>query len=592
MKRFIFFLLVLAGSLAALTSFPTRAGTLPSVAPKASCASLQSFDPHLSDMSTSITEAMEATVNGVAVCQIRGVVAPSIRFEVRLPLAGWTQRYLQTGCGGLCGNLKIESPQRDCPAIQRGEFAMASTDMGHEGMGGQFGADPQLRIDFAHRGVHATALVAKALIRQFYGQVPRWSYFSGCSDGGREALMEAQRYPGDFDGIAAGAPAANFLVQNTFYHAWNARTQLGDHPAAIGPLPPMRAGGPPSGLGPQRGTDHGGMMPPGGFPGAPVQPTALAASDLPVLHAGALGACDAIDGVKDGIISDPLACRFDPHVVECREGATENCLSKTAADAAADIYRGAHDRLGRKLVIGALMPGSELSWSMVFVPGRAGGPVMSAIFATDTIQWLAFPKPLASGWTLGDFSFSTDTMLALAPMHALYDATDPDLGRFQARGGKLIMWHGWSDPHISPANSIAYYQAVNVTMGAKAGDVLRLFVVPGMYHCGSGDGMTSIDVITPLMAWTEDGKAPEQLVAARSDADAIAGKGRPVYAWPQVATLRPGADPEVPSNWARAQPTAALPTLYKNWEGAYLFAPGFHKDCKNENGVLTCETVH
>ena len=172
-------------------------------------------------------------IDGRPMCVVTGYVSPQIQFEVRLPLHGWTQRYVQTGCGGLCGALAVRAPQRGCPMLQRGEFAMASTDTGHQGQGGTWGAlDPQLRVDFAYRGVHVTALVAKALIARFYGQ-PRWSYFSGCSDGGREGLMEAQRYPADFDGVAAGAPAFNFLVQNSFYHAWNARTVAPDGHAVL-----------------------------------------------------------------------------------------------------------------------------------------------------------------------------------------------------------------------------------------------------------------------------------------------------------------------------------------------------------------------
>jgi len=209
---------------------------------------------------------------------VRGCISPQIRFEIRLPESGWTQRYLQTGCGGLCGRLEIMAPQRACPALQRNEFVTASTDMGHDTIGGTWGAsDFQLRVDFAYRAVHATALVAKAVIQRFYGQAPQWSYFSGCSDGGREALMEAQRYPEDFDGIAAGAPVLNFIIQNTFYHGWNART--------------VRSG-----------------------KAAP----ALTAADLPILDAAAISACDALDGIADGIMSDPLNCHFDPHLAECQ----------------------------------------------------------------------------------------------------------------------------------------------------------------------------------------------------------------------------------------------------------------------------------
>src|SRR6476661_4534500 len=201
--------------------------SLPAVAPTVPCASLRSFNPKIPEAPTQLTDAREAQVEGKPMCVVKGYVSPQIQFEVRLPMQGWTQRYLQTGCGGLCGSLTVRAPQRACPLLQRGELVTASTDMGHEGQGGTWGAsDPQLRVDFAYRGVHTTALVAKALITQFYGQPARWSYFSGCSDGGREAMMEAQRYPDDFDGIAAGAPANNETVQNTYHHAWNVLANL------------------------------------------------------------------------------------------------------------------------------------------------------------------------------------------------------------------------------------------------------------------------------------------------------------------------------------------------------------------------------
>ena len=195
------------------------AKALPTSASQLDCGSLGRFDPRIEGFPTQVTSAREIPADGRDVCEVAGYISPQIEFLVRLPLEGWNGRYLQTGCGGMCGRLSITSPQRDCPMVRNGDFAMASTDMGHSGMGGRWGAvDPQLGVDFAYRGVHATALVAKALIAEFYGKAPSYSYFSGCSDGGREALMEAQRYPDDFDGLAAGAPAMNFLVQNTIHH--------------------------------------------------------------------------------------------------------------------------------------------------------------------------------------------------------------------------------------------------------------------------------------------------------------------------------------------------------------------------------------
>ncbi len=543
----------LASALLLIGVIPSALGAqtaLPPIEPRVSCASLRGFDPHIPGAPTQVTDAREVELEGQSACVVKGYVSPQIQFEVRLPLHGWTQRYLQTGCGGLCGTLAIRAPQRPCPMLQRGEFVLASTDMGHQGMGGTWGAsDPQLRVDFAYRGVHATALVAKALIARFYGQPPRWSYFSGCSDGGREAMMEAQRYPADFDGIAAGAPAFNFLVQNSFYHAWNARTVMPDRTAGA----------------------------------------VLLARDLPVLHRAALAACDTVDGVRDGLIADPPACRFDPVVVECRAGKQADCLTPAAVAAARALYAGAHDPTGRKLVIGGPQPGSELSWEGVFVPRSADAPVFSATIAGDMLRSLAYWRPLPSEWDLARFPFTTAALEGMMSMHGLYDATDPDLSAFARRGGRLLVWHGWSDPHISPLNSIAYAQAVSDHMGAAAGrGVLRLFLVPGLYHCGGGDGVSSVDVLTPLMAWVEGGVAPDALVASRTDADAAAGKGRRIYAWPATSVLATRADPERPASWRAGPPLPVTGKLYQTWAGAALFEPGYEQECGFDGSSFAC----
>lgn len=540
--------------LLAVTAGAARAqAPLPAVAPAVSCASLRGFDPGIPGAPTQIGDARETQIAGRGTCVVTGYISPQIRFELRMPLSGWTQRYLQTGCGGLCGNLRIDAPQRPCPLLERGDVAIASTDMGHQGRGGTWGAsDPQLRVDFAYRGVHLTALVARALIARFYGQAPRWSYFSGCSDGGREALMEAQRYPADFDGIAAGAPAFNFLVQNTFYHAWNARTVAPD----------------------------------------PTRGAVLLARDLPIVHEAVVAACDALDGVKDGIVSNPPACRFDPATVECRAPGQAGCLSRAAALAVAALYRGAHDAQGRKLVIGGPQPGSELSWEGVFVPTSPQGPILSAMFAGDVLGSLAYWRPLPPSWTIDRFEFTTRTLQALMPLHGLYDATDPDLSAFARRGGKLLVWHGWSDPHISPLNSIAYAQAVGDRLGTAASTgLLRLFLVPGLYHCGGGDGLTSIDVLTPLMEWVEQGRPP-RLVASRSDADASAGKGRTIYPWPATSVLRSGEDPERPASWRPGPPLPLTPKLYQAWAGARLFDPGYQQECGFEGPTFVCRPRH
>ncbi|MDO4905911.1 MAG: tannase/feruloyl esterase family alpha/beta hydrolase [Lautropia sp.] len=537
----------------------------------------------LREAPTRITSAEIANVDEHRMCVIEGVISPQIRFMVRLPVDGWTQRYLQTGCGGLCGRLGIQSPQRDSQFEQNGTMAMASTDMGHSaGAGGIWGAvDMQLRVDFGYRGVHTTALIAKELMQIYYGRKPKFSYFSGCSDGGREALMSAQRYPEDFDGIAAGAPSLVFLVQNSMYHGWNAHIVQ-----ASSPNPSVRE------------------------------------RDLPILHRRAMMHCDEADGLKDGIISDP-SCKVDPLQWVCKDDDTRDCLSVRTARAAAELYRGAHEG-DTPLVVGSLLPGSEMAWLNVLVPREMpptppapGGdgslpqqqpqttpqPSMDQLYfeqpvrtaspksATEILRSLAFTNPYDPAWKLSDFRFTADVFEQLRPMHAILDASDPDLGPFHQAGGKLLIWHGLADSHIAAANSMAYYQAVRDTIGPDAtDDVMRLFLVPGMAHCGNGYGMRSIDAMSPLIDWVESGEAPRVLTASSTHAEAALGRGRNLYPFPFSSRLKPDGDPEIPTDWQKGEPLKVGDTLYRDWAGAEFFEPGFQKFCGFEGMDFICRS--
>jgi hypothetical protein len=342
---------------------------LGNIAPVVSCADLLSFD--LTGAVGAKAQIKSATQiedgRPAPYCRVLGTIEPAVQIEVRLPLTVWTQRFLQTGCGGLCGNLNINVGRIDgCAPATNGEIALASTDMGHSNHGAEDNSwavdDPRTHLDFGYRAEHLTAVAAKALIRKYYGQAPKYSYFSGCSDGGREALMEAERYPGDFDGIAAGAPAMNFITQNTFYHGWNAIKNTGADGQAI-----------------------------------------LTADKLPILHKAALDACDEIDGLKDGLISNPTACRFDPAVTICKEGQdAATCLTPAQANTAKEIYLGAHDALGHKFVISGPQPGSELAWQGVYVP-QGAGPIFSTGISLGTIRYLAYVKALPATFRLADF---------------------------------------------------------------------------------------------------------------------------------------------------------------------------------------------
>lgn len=472
-------------ALCAFGGFATPASAAPalanlsSLAPKISCDAMAKAD---------ISAAVGAPVSNLAAsevagdkpyCKVTGTIAPKVNFEVRLPIKGWTQRYLQTGCGGLCGNLRINAEKAEgCAPVTNGEIALASTDMGHSGgkMGDEsWATDQQARADFAHRGVHVTALAAKALIKVYYGKAPRYSYFSGCSDGGREALIEAQRYPGDFDGIAAGAPALNFTVQNSFYHGWNALSNTGEDGRAI-----------------------------------------LNAPDLVPLHSAVLAACDTLDGLTDGQIDDPRVCKFDPATIQCAgEFESGKCLTAAQVAVVRKLYDGARDGSGKKLVIGGPQPGSELSWAGVYVPRQLGGPIFSEMIALGTMRWLLFDQPRPE-LQLKDWRFDAEMLASLEPARALYNADNPNLSAFAARGGKLMLWHGWSDPHISPLNTLDYYARVGAAMTpAKRASFSRLFMLPAMYHCSGGEGPSDFALLNSLMSWVEGGKAPEMLVASR-----------------------------------------------------------------------------
>ena len=567
-----------------LTAATPELANLPAVAPVMECASLAAVDISSAvGAKTSISAAAAVTDQKAAYCRVTGVVEPAVKFEVRLPLTTWTQRFVQTGCGGLCGNVSIRLGNADgCYPADHGELAMASTDMGHASGGpeGQFGEkDYQLRIDFAYRGVHVTTLAAKALIAAYYGRPAKYSYFSGCSDGGREALMAAQRYPADFNGITAGAPAMNFTTQNTFYHGWNALKNTGSQ-------------------------------------GKPI----LTADKLPLLHKAAVEACDAGDGLKDGLISDPLGCRFDPGTLVCKEGQdAATCLTAAQAQAARELYAGAHDGQGGKLVLGGPLPGSELGWQGVFVAGAAGGRTMSPSISTGTLKYLAYEKNPAADYALKDLQFTREAFTATTQLHGLYDATDPNLAAFAKAGGKLIVWHGMADPHISPLNSIAYYTAIERVLGAAAvKQFARLYLFPGGGHCGGGEGPFNFDLMSAIMAWVERGSAPDAIVAAHQQggprgplagvpdgprggpaaglpaggppAAAVppkADRTRPVFPYPVTAKYNGTGSIDDAASFSAGKENPVAPARL-DWFGAGFYTPGYLRWCRGQGATMTC----
>lgn len=463
------------------------------VKPIMSCQDLINTDlSQIGGQGSALTSAEPGKHNGHQVCVVKGRLAPEIGFEVLLPTASWSQRFLQVGCGGLCGSIALNVGAADgCLPVTNGEFVLAATNMGHSGMGGEFGLDAQKQIDFAYRGVHLTAQASKALIQAYYGQPQQYAYFTGCSDGGREALIEAQRYPQDFDGILAGAPAMNFSVQNSFYHAWQAKANSGKDGKAL-----------------------------------------LHAKDMPILYKAAIAACDANDGLIDELISEPRACNFDPIVTLCQDKQSSACLSAEQVAAARHLYRGPVDeKTGVSLTLGGPQPGSELSWVGVFVPRPGSEMIFSKMIAEGALRYLVFEDNPGKSYQLSDFSFDLATFEQIRVKNQLFNSTNPDLSAFKQAGGKLMLWHGWSDPHISPLNTIHYYESVSQLMGEENVDFMKLYLFPGMYHCDDGTGPNDFDLLTPMMAWVEQGTIPAEIVA--SHAGNTAKADRPMMGAPE-----------------------------------------------------------
>lgn len=474
-------------------------------APVMSCSALTQTDlTTIGGAGSRVSSASEVTENGTSVCQVAGVLAPQIQFQVSLPMTNWQQRFLQIGCGGLCGQIPREvGAANDCAQINDGSFVTSSTDMGHQGSDGAFGHDQQLRADFAYRGVHLTAVATKALIKAFYGQDAQFSYFSGCSDGGREAVMEAQRYPTDFNGIIAGAPAMNFLTQNGVNHPWLAQSNTGAD-------------------------------------GKPI----LLENKLPLIHKAVLAQCDALDGDKDQLISNPMACH--PHLKSllCKPGstATGNCLTAQELAVVDKVYRGPIDpKSGKPLLAGGPLPGSELAWAGIFVPAASSDMLFSSKIGQDANEVLFTHADTPAKFDLMGLKFDAAYFAKLSKLHPFYDATNPDLSAFYQHQGKLILWHGLADQHISPMNTINYHLAVQKTMGEKkAATFERLYLIPGMYHCSGGEGPNQLDLLTPMMAWVEQGQAPQAVLAKKYEQQAANGFGQP------TGMKKPGADTKQP----------------------------------------------
>ncbi len=421
-----------------------------------------------------------------AFCRVAATLTPTsdsdIKIEVWLPVTGWNGKYQAVGNGAWQGSIGYAAMAE---ALRRG-YATSSTDTGHVGGSASFGmGHPEKVIDFAYRSEHEMAVTSKAVINAFYGSAPKFSYWNGCSAGGRQAMKEAQMFPADFDGIIAGSPGLD----------WSGRTAQAVRIAQALQNEQAR----------------------------------LTPAKTQVLHSAVVAACDGLDGVKDGLIENPIACKFDPGVLVCKGGEEPACLTQAQVDTVRLIYSPIVDPKTKEEIPG-LAPGSELGWTdMGWSPSaRATG--------LDHFRYLVFSDPQ---WDVQKFNVATDVARLREGPSGAIDARDPNLKPFFDRGGKLIQYHGWSDPQITPLAPVAYFNRVAAANGgaSKVHASYRLFMAPGMAHCGGGQGPNDFDELTALEQWVEQGKAPDTITASHSR-DGKVDRTRPLCPYPQVASYK------------------------------------------------------
>jgi feruloyl esterase len=425
---------------------------------------------------------------GPQYCSMTGHIARYIGFEILLPTRTWHQRYVQIGCGGLCGSIGLDPPQStDFRALADGYFVVASQDEGHDGQATSWYRNPTQRVDFAYLSDHDLALVSKGLAQKFYGLGPKFSYFDGCSQGGHQALTEAERYPKDFNGVLAGAPATIMTELNSVLHEYEFDAVL----------------------------DSSGQ-------------SVLSETDAQTVLKAALKACDP----KVGLMLDDRACeqKFKLSSVECSATRTTNCLSATQIAAVRKILAGPVDAQGTKLYPGGYSLGSAWDWDNGTgpnIPATAGQAVTPSTFITSWLQYFAFEKDIGSSGVANEpFTKAYfDKVEKLAPF---WDDTNPDLGPFEHAGGKLVLWQGEGDWSIPTDSSIAYYQAVVKAMGGVAATrkFARYYLLPSVGHCGGGAPDT-YPGLQDVVRWTETGKAPNVVQAHEYHSSLATGTGGP-----------------------------------------------------------------
>jgi hypothetical protein len=500
--------------------------------PEAKITSAQSFAAgtfNLSPTGAPLPAAAAAFFKSLpAFCRVAIDASPSadsdIKIEVWLPATGWNGKFQGEGNGGFAGSIDYRSLAIDISA----GYATASTDTGHAAVGVTPDAawalgHPEKIIDFGYRAIHVMSQIAKTLASTYYGANVQHSYFSACSNGGRQALMEAQRYPEDYDGIIAGAPA-NFWTHLVSNGLWNTQALISD-PASYIP-----------------------------------------AAKVPALAAAVNDACDKLDGVADGILNDPRQCHFDPAVLLCKSGDSNSCLTAPQITALKKIYEGGHDSHGREIFPGFL-PGAEIggngwaNWITGATPTSSLGYEFTSGFFADMV----FGK---ADWDIVHASIDEAVASADQKLAGVLNSVDANLAPFKAHGGKLIIYHGWNDPAIPAGNTVNYYNSVVAKMGQQNVDsFVRVFMVPGMQHCAGGPGADSFgagvsavpsdaqhSLELSLEQWVEKGAAPSSIIATKFNPDRTVKMTRPLCPYPQSAKYNGTGDPNSAASFSCALP--------------------------------------
>lgn len=472
---------------------------------------LSAFAQMVSDQQ--VLEQVKKSVTSIQpYCRISGYVTPNVGFELLLPVNHWNGKFLQVGCGGWCGSTGYVG----WACAKYSDYACIGTDMGHTGPGGLwFRNNLQAQVDFSYRATHVAALAGKAITERYYARAPKKSYFIGCSTGGYQGMMEAQRFPWDFDGIVAGAPdmdESDLAVRGVW---------IKQH-----------------------------------FMGRDEKPV-LTPSEIQLIHQAALARCDMDDGVKDGIISDPVHCKFDPMELLCKAAKTDQCLSGPQVEAVRKIYGVPDTSKGVVLSSRGVLPGSENDWTEMFAH------TWGDEYFKDTAL-LTIP---GKEWKYSDFDFNQDYLRTGSGV--LFADTNPDLRKFKAAGGKLISYQGGNDTAEIPGAVFDYYETVEKTMGGRAAtqSFYRLFTIPGMNHCTEGTGVYAFDYLRYLERWVEQGQAPDVMIGAHvKDLPKYGSYGlktpldpstpidftRPVYPYPLHAMYKGRGDPNKAENFKPA----------------------------------------